>query len=105
MNTTIKDYITSQSVSSSSASGWRVWKSGLIEQWGAVTAKGTVTFTKPYKNTNYNLAISPAYTDTSRNATGGSMVNQRTSTSFYIFSLGDNGGAYTIVATWHAWGF
>lgn len=105
MNSTQKDYITSQSASSSSASGWRVWKSGLIEQWGFQSGNATVTFPKAFKNTNYNIVACAASRGAEKWATGGFGLHSCTATNFYFMSQGDNGGTYTAIGCWHAWGF
>lgn len=55
---TPKAYVTETHVSGTQ--GYRVWSDGFIEQWGRVTVPGedvnkTLTFQKPFKNTNYNI--------------------------------------------------
>lgn len=55
---TPKAYVTETHVSG--VQGYRVWSDGFIEQWGKVTVSGeninnTLTFQKPFKNTNYNI--------------------------------------------------
>lgn len=55
---TPKAYVTETHVSG--VQGYRVWSDGFIEQWGKVTVYGeainnTLTFQKPFKNTNYNI--------------------------------------------------
>lgn len=55
---TPKAYVTETHVSGTQ--GYRVWSDGFIEQWGKVTVSGenrdnTLTFQKPFKNTNYNI--------------------------------------------------
>lgn len=55
---TPKAYVTKTYVSGTQ--GYRVWSDGFIEQWGKVTVPGedsnkTLTFQKPFKNTNYNI--------------------------------------------------
>ena len=55
---TPKAYVTETHVSGTQ--GYRVWSDGFIEQWGKVTVPGensnkTLTFQKPFKNTNYNI--------------------------------------------------
>lgn len=55
---TPKAYVTKTHVSGTQ--GYRVWSDGFIEQWGKVAVSGedinnTLTFQKPFKNTNYNI--------------------------------------------------
>ena len=55
---TPKAYVTETHVSGTQ--GYRVWSDGFIEQWGKVSVPGedsnkTLTFQKPFKNTNYNI--------------------------------------------------
>lgn len=55
---TPKAYVTETHVSGTQ--GYRVWSDGFIEQWGKVNLPGedsnkTLTFQKPFKNTNYNI--------------------------------------------------
>jgi hypothetical protein len=55
---TPKAYVTETHVSGTQ--GYRVWSDGFIEQWGKVYVSGegrdnTLTFQKPFKNTNYNI--------------------------------------------------
>lgn len=52
-----KAYVTETYVSGTQ--GYRVWSDGFIEQWGKFYVSGednncTITFQKPFKNTNYN---------------------------------------------------
>jgi hypothetical protein len=53
-----KAYVTETHVSGTQ--GYRVWSDGFIEQWGKISISGedrdtTLTFQKPFKNTNYNI--------------------------------------------------
>lgn len=55
---TPKAYVTETHVSGTQ--GYRVWSDGFIEQWGKVSVSGensnnTLTFQKPFKNTDYNI--------------------------------------------------
>lgn len=51
-------YVTETHVSGTQ--GYRIWSDGFIEQWGKTYVSGekvsnTLTFQKPFKNTNYNI--------------------------------------------------
>lgn len=51
-------YVTETHVSGTQ--GYRIWSDGFIEQWGKIYVSGenvsnTLTFQKPFKNTNYNI--------------------------------------------------
>lgn len=77
-----KSYITETWVSGTS--GYRIWSDGFIEQWGKVTVKGedsdnTLTFQKPFKNTNYNIQTA-GWTISDRHA----CVRSKTATSVTI---------------------
>lgn len=70
-------------------SGYRLYSDGWCEQWGRISNnyQGTVTFIKPYKDTNYVLLLSKS--DRNENNNGAawtgldtSLTNYRTTTQF-----------------------
>lgn len=93
---TPKAYVTKTYVSGTQ--GYRVWSDGFIEQWGKVTISGecvnnTLTFQKPFKNTNYNIQTA-GYRITDRHA----CVISKTTTSV-TFQAWDNDN------DWYAFGY
>lgn len=82
-----KPYIVETYVNGSS--GYRLYSDGYCEQWGRISNnyQGTVTFIKPYKDTNYILILSKS--DRNENPNGAawtgldtSLTNYRTTTQF-----------------------
>lgn len=82
-----KPYITETYVNGTS--GYRLYSDGYCEQWGRISNnyQGTVTFIKPYKDTNYVLLLSKS--DRNENNNGAAwtgldtnLTNYRTTTQF-----------------------
>lgn len=93
---TPKAYVTKTHVSGTQ--GYRVWSDGFIEQWGKVTVSGedtnnTLTFQKPFKNTNYNIQTA-GWRITDRHA----CVMSKTATSVTL-------RAWNNVNDWYAFGY
>lgn len=93
---TPKAYVTETHVSGTQ--GYRVWSDGFIEQWGKVTVYGmdvdnTITFQKPFKNTNYNIQTA-GYRITDRHA----CVMYKTTTSVTL-------QAWDNANDWYAFGY
>lgn len=91
-----KAYVTETHVSGTQ--GYRVWSDGFIEQWGKVTVSGentanTLTFQKPFKNTNYNIQTA-AWRLSDRHA----CVVSKTTTSVTIKSWNNDND-------WYAFGY
>lgn len=93
---TPKAYVTETHVSGTQ--GYRVWSDGFIEQWGKVYVSGedynnTLTFQKPFKNTNYNIQTA-AWRISDRHA----CVRSKTATSVTIRSWNNDND-------WYAFGY
>lgn len=93
---TPKAYVTETHVSGTQ--GYRVWSDGFIEQWGKVTVSGrdddnTLTFQKPFKNTNYNIQTA-GWEITDRHA----CVMSKTTTSVTIRAWNNDND-------WYAFGY
>lgn len=93
---TPKAYVTETHVSGTQ--GYRVWSDGFIEQWGKVFVSGeasnkTLTFQKPFKNTNYNIQTA-GWEITDRHA----CVVSKTATSVTIRSWNNDND-------WYAFGY
>jgi hypothetical protein len=91
-----KAYVTETHVSGTQ--GYRVWSDGFIEQWGKVTLSGenrdnTLTFQKPFKNTNYNIQTT-AWRISDRHA----CVRSKTATSVTIRAWNNDN-------EWYAFGY
>lgn len=91
-----KAYVTETHVSGTQ--GYRVWSDGFIEQWGKVHVSGenrdnTLTFQKPFKNTNYNIQTA-AWVITDRHA----CVLSKTATSVTIRAWNNDND-------WYAFGY
>lgn len=91
-----KAYVTETHVSGTQ--GYRVWSDGFIEQWGKATVSGedhdnTLTFQKPFKNTNYNIQTA-AWRISDRHA----CVRSKTTTSVTIRSWSNDND-------WYAFGY
>jgi hypothetical protein len=91
-----KAYVTETHVSGTQ--GYRVWSDGFIEQWGKVTLSGenrdnTLTFQKPFKNTNYNIQTA-AWRISDRHA----CVRSKTATSVTL-------RAWNNANDWYAFGY
>lgn len=89
-------YVTKTYVSGTQ--GYRLWSDGFIEQWGKVFVYGensnnTLTFQKPFKNTNYNIQTA-AYGITDRHA----CVSAKTPTSVTLKSWNNEND-------WYAFGY
>lgn len=89
---TIADYIITNYTSS--ASGYRVWKSGYMEQWGKtskLSTNGTITITlsKPYTSSNYNIQVSTQAQDSETSCSRTIQVQKTvTTTNFKLVSNG-----------------
>lgn len=99
----VKAFVTETYVSGTS--WYRVYSDGWCEQ-GGVSATGTsasVTFLKPFKNTNYSVTVSDTYLTTSNSDTGGYTtspgLSNYTTTGFRI---SQTSGRYT---QWEAKGY
>lgn len=93
---TPKAYVTETHVSGTQ--GYRVWSDGFIEQWGKISVSGedsnnTLTFQKPFKNTNYNIQTA-GWRITDRHA----CVMSKTATSVTI-------RAWNNANDWYAFGY
>lgn len=91
-----KSYVTSTYVSGTQ--GYRIWSDGFIEQWGKVVVPGenrnsTLTFQKPFKNTNYNFQTA-AWDITDRHA----CITAKTTTSVTLRSWNNYND-------WYAFGY
>lgn len=91
-----KAYVTSTYVSGTQ--GYRVWSDGFIEQWGKIYVSGddagkTLTFQKPFRNTNYNIQTA-GWKITDRHA----CVVSKTSTSVTLKAWGNDND-------WYAFGY
>lgn len=91
-----KAYVTETRVSGTQ--GYRVWSDGFLEQWGKVTVTGednnnTLTFQKPFKNTNYNIQTA-GYSISDRHA----CVMSKTTTSVTIRAWNNDND-------WYAFGY
>jgi hypothetical protein len=91
-----KAYVTETHVSGTQ--GYRVWSDGFIEQWGKVTLSGenrdnTLTFQKPFKNTNYNIQTA-AWRISDRHA----CVRSKTATSVTLRAWNNDND-------WYAFGY
>lgn len=89
-------YVTETRVSGTQ--GYRVWSDGFIEQWGKVyvsgeSANNTLTFQKPFKNTNYNIQTA-SWGITDRHA----CVGSKTTTSVTLRSWNNYND-------WYAFGY
>lgn len=84
--------------------GYRLYSNGFCEQWGFTTgtssATKTVTFTKEYKDTNYNVVFGNSYTGTA-SATSCVSTSTKATTGF---SLIDN-GTTTFLTYWRTYGY
>ena len=91
-------YVTETHVSGTQ--GYRIWSDGFIEQWGKTSVSGenisnTLTFQKPFKNTNYNIQTA-AWRLTDRHA----CVISKTATSVTIKSWNNDNDN-----DWYAFGY
>lgn len=88
----VTDYITTNY--SSSASGYRVWKSGFMEQWGktskiSVNGTTTITLPKPYTSSNYNIQVSTQAQDNETSCSRTIQIQRTvTTTNFKLISNG-----------------
>ena len=88
----------------SGKNGYRLYSNGFCEQWGFTTgtssATKTVTFSKAYKDTNYNVVFGNSYTGT---ATATSCVSTSTKATTG-FSLIDS-STTTFLTYWRTYGY
>lgn len=85
---------------------YRVWNSGLIEQWGAMTGTNgviKVTFLKPFSNSSYFFTSAPSNDDVTGNWFNWS-VSEKTATGVSAELMGgDYNGANS--QSWYACGY
>lgn len=85
---------------------YRVWSSGLIEQWGAMTGTNgivKVTFPKPFSNSSYFFTSAPSNDDAAGNWFCWN-VSEKTATGVRAEIMGgDFNGADS--QTWYACGY
>ena len=83
------DYVV-ESYSDDQGNWYRKYKSGWVEQGGVATAAGTITFLKPFANTNYSVQATCLYTNYTNWGFG---INKTSGASFYLNMNIDSQGA------------
>ena len=86
------DFIVDSYQDPSGLSGYAVYKSGKIDQWGYKYSDGnttTVSLLKPFSNTNYTPLITISYSTNTPNGYG--YVKNLTTTSFQVVTFSDVG--------------
>ena len=85
------DYVV-ESYSDDQGNWYRKYKSGWVEQGGVATAAGTITFLKPFANTNYSVQATCLYTNYTNWGFG---INKTSGASFYLnMNIGSQGAMW-----------
>ena len=87
------DYVVESNLPTADDPTWyRKYKSGWVEQGGVATAAGTITFLKPFANTNYSVQATCLYTNYTNWGFG---INKTSGASFYLnMNIGSQGAMW-----------
>ena len=87
------DYVVESKLPTAEDPTWyRKYKSGWVEQGGVATAAGTITFLKPFANTNYSVQATCLYTNYTNWGFG---INKLSGASFYLnMNIGSQGAMW-----------
>ncbi len=95
-----KPYVTATYINGTS--GYRLWSDGYCEQWGLAVGAQTVTFLKPFMDTNYLALVSR---ETTTGTSYPPVVKSRTTTSMYVGANSDTSSSTPWNFMWEACGY